>query len=307
MDIQFPKVTIMIPTYNQAKYVGQAIESALAQDYPNLEVVVGDDCSADETQTVVSRYVSDSRLRYVRHAANLGRTGNYHHLLCHEAQGEWVVNLDGDDYYTDPHFVSAAIDNIRAATAAGFSIVAHLYKHPHLEKIKELCPCHALTAHSLVLSGKGYLLRYYDIGSFGHLSTLYRRDLAVRTNAYVETYQASDFTAVMRVALLGDVILDSRSVGKWRTHATNTTYQAVEQKLPQAMQAYDDIMQAARACCTEGELSLWRQRMDASAYNDYVETYISCRRDLKALRLLLSRFRLRYAWFAQCYRFIFRS
>jgi len=52
-------VTIMIPTYNQAEYIGEAIASALAQTYPVLEVLVGDDASTDDTPQIIARFLHD--------------------------------------------------------------------------------------------------------------------------------------------------------------------------------------------------------------------------------------------------------
>ena len=49
-----PKVTIMIPTFNQAEFIGEAINSALAQTYLNLEIIVGDDASTDATPTILA-------------------------------------------------------------------------------------------------------------------------------------------------------------------------------------------------------------------------------------------------------------
>ena len=60
------KVTIMIPTYNQAKYISKAIESALNIDYSNIEVIVSDDCSTDNTEEVISKYLEDNRFKYIK-------------------------------------------------------------------------------------------------------------------------------------------------------------------------------------------------------------------------------------------------
>src|SRR3954451_9049882 len=99
-----PKVSVLIPTYNQSRYVLRAIESALAQDYPLLEVLVRDDCSADDTRIVVEHFIAGHRtapVRYHRNAVNLGILRNYHDGLYEGATGEWVVNLDGDDFFLD--------------------------------------------------------------------------------------------------------------------------------------------------------------------------------------------------------------
>ena len=61
-----PKVSILIPTYNYAHYIGEAIESALNQTYNDFELIIIDDQSSDNTDEVVARYLTDSRVRYYK-------------------------------------------------------------------------------------------------------------------------------------------------------------------------------------------------------------------------------------------------
>jgi glycosyltransferase involved in cell wall biosynthesis len=112
MSGSLPKVSVMIPTYNQAGFVARAVASAFAQDYPNLEVVVSDDGSADNTAEVVGDLIRDHpdwNLAYSPNPVNLGILRNYHETLFRKINGDWVVNLDADDFFVDPAFLSAAI------------------------------------------------------------------------------------------------------------------------------------------------------------------------------------------------------
>lgn len=88
-----PTVTIVTPAYNQARYLPETIESVLAQDYPNIEYLVLDDGSTDETPEVLKRYAS--RLRALRHP-NMGqaRTLNAGWAL---ASGSYLGYLSSDD------------------------------------------------------------------------------------------------------------------------------------------------------------------------------------------------------------------
>src|SRR4051812_2699160 len=104
-----PLVSIMIPTYNQADVVGKAIESALAQTYANLEIILADDASTDGTREVAQRYTADPRFRYCRNELRLGRVGNYRDTLYVKARGTWALNVDGDDYLIDNRFIEDAI------------------------------------------------------------------------------------------------------------------------------------------------------------------------------------------------------
>ena len=64
-----PLVSVIIPAYRQAEYLGDALRSVLGQTYPNLEAIVVDDASPDNTAQVVAGF-QDPRLRYIRHDRN---------------------------------------------------------------------------------------------------------------------------------------------------------------------------------------------------------------------------------------------
>jgi glycosyltransferase involved in cell wall biosynthesis len=89
------KVTIGIPTYNRSEYVVRAIRSALAQTYRNLEVVVSDNASSDNTVDRI-REIDDPRLRFIEQTKNLGMTGNFNCCLK-AATGDLFLLLSDDD------------------------------------------------------------------------------------------------------------------------------------------------------------------------------------------------------------------
>ena len=62
------KVSIIIPAYNAAKYIKEAVDSALAQTYGNVEIVLIDDGSTDETKSVLAPYIASGRIKYVYQA-----------------------------------------------------------------------------------------------------------------------------------------------------------------------------------------------------------------------------------------------
>jgi glycosyltransferase involved in cell wall biosynthesis len=94
---QGPLVSVVVITYNAAEYVGHAIESVLQQTWQNLELIVVDDGSTDDTQSLVQR-VGDDRLRYVRQA-NQGPSAARNRGI-RESRGEFVAFLDADDWWS---------------------------------------------------------------------------------------------------------------------------------------------------------------------------------------------------------------
>src|SRR5690348_13396065 len=88
-----PRVSVVIPSYNSAQYVGAAIESVLVQTVPDVEILVVDDGSKDATREVVARY--GDRARYL-YQENAGVAVARNHGI-RESSGEWIGFLDADD------------------------------------------------------------------------------------------------------------------------------------------------------------------------------------------------------------------
>jgi glycosyltransferase involved in cell wall biosynthesis len=90
------KVSVVVPCYNQARFLGEAIESVLSQGYADFEIIVVDDGSKDGTQEVAAGYVKEnSRVRLISQQ-NRGQAAARNRGLA-EAHGEYVVFLDSDD------------------------------------------------------------------------------------------------------------------------------------------------------------------------------------------------------------------
>lgn len=90
-------VSICIPTYNGSAFLAPCLDSALAQHVENLEIVICDDCSTDDTGTIAQEYAKrDSRVRFYQNKVNLGLVENWNHTIG-KATGEWIKLLFQDD------------------------------------------------------------------------------------------------------------------------------------------------------------------------------------------------------------------
>jgi len=89
-----PWVSVIMPVYNGGDYIGQAIENVLSQDYLNVELIIIDDGSTDNTKEVISRY-DDKRIRYL-YQENNGVSRARNRGIGH-AQGAYIIPLDADD------------------------------------------------------------------------------------------------------------------------------------------------------------------------------------------------------------------
>ena len=97
-----PRVSVLIPTYRYAGYLREALDSVLAQDFTDFEVIVSDDCSGDGTAEILREYAArDPRIRAHVQPANLGMVRNWNWCLS-RARGELVQFVFGDDMLARP-------------------------------------------------------------------------------------------------------------------------------------------------------------------------------------------------------------
>lgn len=97
MKNQKPLISVVIPSYNRANTILQCLETVLNQSYPNIEVVIADDGSTDETPALFENY-PDQRVRYYHYSPNMGacHARNYG---AQRSRGDYIAFQDSDDYW----------------------------------------------------------------------------------------------------------------------------------------------------------------------------------------------------------------
>jgi glycosyltransferase involved in cell wall biosynthesis len=103
-----PLVTIGLPVYNGERYLPQALEALLAQDYHNIELIISDNASSDTTEMICQQSVQrDSRVIYMRRPHNGGAVSNFNRVLS-MARGEYFMWAAADDLW-EPSYVSSLV------------------------------------------------------------------------------------------------------------------------------------------------------------------------------------------------------
>src|SRR5271156_6221886 len=121
-----PKVSVLIPTYNYARYLAEAIESVLEQDFQDFELLIADDCSSDNTAEVVKPFCArDARVRFAVNPVNLGMVANWNECLK-QAQGRHIKFLFGDDKLSDPQALTKLLALLRSDPAAMLAASARM-------------------------------------------------------------------------------------------------------------------------------------------------------------------------------------
>ncbi len=299
-----PLVTIMIPTYNQSDFISKAVESALDQNYSNIEVIVSDDNSTDETALKLEKYNENPRFYYSKNLKNIGRVENYRKLLYELANGEWVINLDGDDYYTSNTFISDAIANINMQKKNKLNVVAYCFNYPLLELANTLSLITKRDETSII-SGRDYFLNYWKIGDFTHMNTLYNRNLAKSVDCFTKKYQASDFESLMKVFLNGEIILDSKAIGIRRIHGTNTTINEISTQYNDILRTYGDILEYAKLFFLPDVLETWYNRMKKRAKKENIIANVKYNKSVETFCMLIKNMRFSKQYLSLWYMYLF--
>jgi glycosyltransferase involved in cell wall biosynthesis len=110
-----PLVSICIPTYNGADYIRHCIDSCIAQSYQNIEIIVCDDCSVDNTVNILNEYVSkNNKVKCFTNIKNVGLVNNWNRCI-ELSKGAWIKFVFQDDYI-DPNCIELFVKNITPET-----------------------------------------------------------------------------------------------------------------------------------------------------------------------------------------------
>jgi glycosyltransferase involved in cell wall biosynthesis len=206
-----PLVTVVIPCYNQARFLGEAIESTLSQNYPNFEVVVVDDGSTDDTSEVAARY--EKMLRFVRQV-NQGRSEARNRGMA-EGEGEYVVFLDADDRLL-PDALEVGVRELEAYPECAFvsghcTLIAH--EGSPINAPPQLC---VEEDHYLTLLQGNYI--------WNPASVMYRREVFDPVGGFAAVAEpCEDYDLYLRIARRYPVRCHEQAVVEYRQHDTNTS------------------------------------------------------------------------------------
>ena len=220
------KITIMIPTYNQAQYIKNTIDSVLMQNYSNLEIIVSDDSTDNLTNELIQNQYSSEletdKIRYYHNIPSLGRVKNYYTTLYERASGDYVLNLDGDDWLSDPNYISESI----AILDNNPDVMATMARKQHYYELKnEFTDSKGFSHLKGIVSGNEYVWEtILGKAEFNHLTVVYRRSEAIDNDFYTLNNTASDADSIFRLISEHKIALIDKCVGVWRLHEKNATF-----------------------------------------------------------------------------------
>lgn len=214
-----PLVSVVIPTYNHAHFLGRALQSVLDQTYPNWEVIVIDNHSEDNTDQVIQSF-NDSRITTLK-IHNNGIIAASRNAGIRAAKGDWIAFLDSDDLWY-PQKLDIALKGIAEDTTVDVCSTDEFLVNELTgdRSVLEYGPYSLSLYKELLVEGN----RFSPSAALVRRDFLSRMDIGFRENK--EFVTAEDYDLWMLLARAGAKFKCIRSVqGEYRIHASNSSGQ----------------------------------------------------------------------------------
>ncbi len=246
-----PRVSIVVPAYNNGAYIARTMDSILAQTFGDFELVVADHSSTDDTWEVLQRYTGDPRVRLLTTEAGGGAPRNWSRVTA-EARGELVKLVCGDDLL-HPEILAEQVAALDAAPGAVLAAarrdIVDAHDRPFVEG-------RGMPGLSGVVPGREAIRRTVVAGTniFGEPGcVLFRREVLERVGGWDARFPyLIDQATYTRVLLEGDAVAVDRSLAAFRVSDSQWSVRLARSQAEQAiayhhwlLEEHPDVVSAA--------------------------------------------------------------
>ncbi|MGC8863049.1 MAG: glycosyltransferase family 2 protein [Armatimonadota bacterium] len=220
-----PRVSVIIPNYNHARYLEQRITSVLNQTFQDIEVLILDDASTDNSREIILRWESDPRVRIILNEVNSGSVFKQWNRGMREASGEFVWIAESDDY-SDWRFLETLLHRLEGNPKAGVAYCQSWIVDENgtrqfvLEEARRERGADRWR-HDFTNNGRDECARYFILGSMitNVSSALLRRSVVERIGYADEHWTiAGDYAFWVKVLLESDIEFVAQPLNYWRHH-----------------------------------------------------------------------------------------
>ncbi len=213
-EIFMPELTVSMPARNTSRFIGEAISSVLSERDVDLELIVVDDASGDDTAGVASSF-GDPRLKLIRNPVRRGISG-CHNIVIENSRAPFIAHVDSDDVIL-PGALVKMLDALRSSPKAG---QAHCNYHVINESGDRL----GVTLTPVRQPGMDYKRDLLVCGGIiNHLRT-YRKEVLLQIGGFDETLEYSEDTEIaVRIIDRYGIVLVPEFLYCRRIHASNSS------------------------------------------------------------------------------------
>jgi glycosyltransferase involved in cell wall biosynthesis len=231
------KVSFVLPTYNYAQYLTICVHSILAQDYDNLDIVIVDDASSDDTPAVARQLCAeDSRVSYFRHEVNVGPVNNWNTCL-EKATGELVWLISADDVLSSPQVLSRLVQRFAEYPNLGFAFCrAQIIDENGAAQSKWIPRMDTIfpaPKTPMLYPGPVFFKQLIKTNFVPVLGTLARKVCYEQTGGFVpDLIHCGDWYNWLRFSLYWDVFFEPEAMVGYRQHSSNLSRNYAQRSYP---------------------------------------------------------------------------
>lgn len=222
-----PLVSVCLPVYNGQEYLAEAIESALAQTYANFELLIGDDCSTDDSAQIIERYAAiDSRIKHWRNLSRLGLFANYNECM-RRSIGAYIKPFAQDDLI-EPTFLELAVSTMQREPELSLFVCRRGHINEHGVSCSDASTEAAYASNvpmDALVPGKEAIAQCLMpvVNKIGEPSTVMFRREHVDYGFDERFYHIGDLDYWVRLLARGDYFISSQQLCQFRVHGSSTT------------------------------------------------------------------------------------
>lgn len=191
-----PLVSVICISYNHAPYITEALNSVLQQSYPNIELLIADDCSTDNSKIVIENWIRENpSISFFPNATNLGNTKTFNNLLK-KTNGEYIIDLAADDVLL-PNCIE---EQIQAFQNTNFSNLAVVYGNLELIDERNQFISNHYTSNENPQSGDIYKMVIGLAPKICSVSSMIRKDVLESVGGYDENLSYEDLDLWVKVS-----------------------------------------------------------------------------------------------------------
>ncbi len=237
------KVSVIIPNYNHASYLEQRIESVLNQSYQHFEVIILDDCSTDNSMTVINQYKDHPKVAIImRNETNSGSTFKQWEKGVALTKGEYVWIAESDDY-ADESFLFAAIKRLQGHTSTGL----YFCNYHSINERGVVIPSNHKYAPEFInyfddhesMNGKYFCEHYLFFSSLilNASGVVFKKELfAAADKTYMQLKIAGDWRMWVNICYATNIFFDNHKLDYFRMHEQNVRSKKAELMGAEAVQ-----------------------------------------------------------------------
>lgn len=217
-------VSVCLPTYNRIEKLQIAIKKIQEQTYTNLEIIISDNCSNDNTQIICKELQKeDKRIKYFRHPFNQGPTANFE-FVRKQASGKYFL-WHGDDDYLDKEYIKACVSELEKAPSYVMASGLGIYKNSEKNEITHYGNVIQLNSNIPILRVIKYLWNVQDNSIF---CGVYRTGELIE--CYMPNVLAGDWVWMSQVLFKGKAkVIDNIYINRSYGDSTSVSYEKIIQ------------------------------------------------------------------------------